>query len=153
MGPVYNVTGMWKGKKSFSLIELLVTMGVMAVIAAGVTATIGRAPRERARDGRRQSDVERIRSELEIFRNTSTAMSYPTALTALSMTGGVPADPLAGRTYGYVASPALCDGTSGNRCTTYVLCAALERVTGAAAVCTTAGANCTATCSYGTQNP
>jgi len=144
---------MWKSKRGFTLIELLITVGVMAVIAAGVAATIGPGPRRTARDGQRKSDLERIRSELEIFRNTSTAMSYPVNLTALGMTGGVPADPMAGRIYGYVPRPALCDGTSTNRCTTYVLCAALEKVTGAVSVCTTAGANCTEPCSYGTQSP
>lgn len=151
MVTVYNVIGMWRDK-GFTLIELLVTVAVMAVIAAGVGATIGTGPRQRARDGRRQADLERIRSELEIFRNTSTAMSYPTSLAALAMTGGVPADPSAGRTYGYAAGPAGCDATAGNRCTTYVLCAALEKDTGAAAICSATSCG-TATCSYGTQNP
>jgi len=129
-------------------------VGVMAVIAAGVAATIGPGPRRTARDGQRKSDLERIRSELEIFRNTSLVMSYPINLAALSMTGGVPADPSAGRTYSYIPGPAGCNATTGNRCTTYVLCAALEKVTAPVdPVCSGASANCTATCTYGTRSP
>lgn len=145
---------MWKGKHGFTLIELLITIGVMAVMAAGVAAAIGTGPRKTARDGQRKADLERIRSELEIFRNTSTAMTYPASLAGLTMTGGVPADPMAGRTYGYVAGPSGCTAASGSRCTTYVLCAALEKVTAPVdPVCSGVSANCTATCTYGTQNP
>ena len=67
---MYNVIGMYKiKKKGFTIIELLVAVGVMAVMSAGIVAAIGQGPRMRSRDARRKADLESIRTALEMYRN------------------------------------------------------------------------------------
>jgi len=44
-------------KKGFSLVELLIAIGLMSVISAGIVSLIGQGPRQTARDGRRQADL------------------------------------------------------------------------------------------------
>lgn len=141
----YNVIGMWKSR-AFTLIELLITIGVMAVISAGIMSQIGPGPKRAARDTRRKADIAQIVSAIEIFR--SDYPGYPPDLTTAPMPNyltAVPTDPTAGQNYSYV--PGAC---SGGYCKTYVICAALEKVTAADANCT---GSCGGTCSYSVKGP
>lgn len=73
-------------KKGFTLIELLVVIGVMAVIAAGVIATINpQQKRLQAMDANSQSAVGQVASALQASMATATAAVpvYPAALANL----------------------------------------------------------------------
>lgn len=54
-------------KRGFTLIEILVAVMIFAVVASIVVVNF-RAANRRARDGRRQSDLEKIRTALEVYR-------------------------------------------------------------------------------------
>lgn len=72
----YNVIGMWKTKKGpacrqagFTLIELLVVMGVISVLAAVTSVLVIGNNISKGRDAKRKSDLEAIRSALEVYKN------------------------------------------------------------------------------------
>lgn len=122
--------------KGFTLVELLVTMGVVAILSAAVVSLIGRGPQQTARDSRRQADLQKIAAALELYRSDNGG--YPSGCagaTCLSpqYMGTVPRDPSTNATYNY--TPSSCTGT---RCAGYFLCADLERTT-------------TQTCAAGTE--
>jgi len=161
----YNVIGMWKYRFGFTLIEILITIGIMAVISAGVMTKIGPGPKQTARDGNRKAAIAQMVSALEIYR--SDAGTYPAcnpvgANCLISATTGfttnylpvVPTDPTSGRSYRYAPLSAVngnCDGAA-TKCVKYTLCAALEKITAADANCAGAG-SCGATCSYSEIGP
>lgn len=107
-----------KKKKGFTLIELLTVMTIIAVLAGLALVSYGGAQKS-ARDGKRKSDLEQIRSALEMcYADTN---SYPAAIYPNVSCGtetylsGTPRDPNES-TY-YYNRP-----TS----TSYTLCAFLE---------------------------
>jgi len=53
-------------KKGFTLIELIIVMGVLAMLVTMVTLSLT-GKRERARDARRQSDLKTIQTALEQY--------------------------------------------------------------------------------------
>src|SRR3989344_2643158 len=123
---MYNVIGMRDTKDGFSLLELVVAIGILAVLSAGMVSLIGPGSRQYARDVQRKTDLEQIRSALELYRNSNTGYMVnaggvaATVLSSLVPTYAsvVPDDPLSTRDYYYI-------GTA----TTYTLCTALEKVT------------------------
>lgn len=128
---MYNVDGMWRIRVGgFSLVELLISIGVLAVLAAGIISLIGPGPRQGARDGKRKADLEAVRSALEIYRSDTGRYPGPDWKSVLTAGGqymnSIPVDPKTEGDYGYYASPSGCT-TTGTRCTTYSLCADLER--------------------------
>lgn len=148
-----------KSRQGFSLIELLVVIAIIGVLASVVVMMLI-GPQRSARDGKRKSDLETIRSGLELYK--ADCGTYPAALPAVgaNLTGTVNSptaacstsnvyiraragDPTAGRLYSY--SPA-----AGN--TRYTLCAALERVTTSIACGSAAASSCGANCSYSVAN-
>lgn len=152
---------MQKWGKGFTLIELLVAIGILAILMAGMISLIGKGPQQSARDGRRQADLQTIASALELYRHDN--RSYPkcssgnncnptnvTALTSGGYLTSVPTDVTSGRNYVYAPSPSGCDPT-GTRCTSFVLCTALEKNTTADIRCS--GLSCGATCSLAVTNP
>jgi len=168
---VYNVIGMLS-RAGFTLVELMVSVGILAILSAGVLALIGQGPRQYSRDVRRQTDLEQIRSAIELYRSDNT--SYPpcspaatgcqintTNVPALTSSYilAIPTDPYgtAGRMYMYRpfdSASGTCSGTTADPCVTYSLCAALERTTTSVVgspACAAAG--CGATCSYRVVNP
>jgi general secretion pathway protein G len=138
-----------KGSENgFTFIELLVVMTIIAVLTA-VGVTNFRVANQKARDGRRQADLEQIRAALELYRSDEN--DYPTAdiisQDEIVATGGivymedVPDDPVSTNSYYYSS-----DGT------TYSLCAALELET--VDNCSAVGANCGAdSCNYQLNSP
>lgn len=101
--------------RGFSLLEILVVVGLLALIATIVLVTIGSA-RKSSRDTKRQSDLKEIRSAIEFY--ISDARVAPDALADLepAYIRVLPGDPVAGKSYGYVN----LGGSS------YALAAALE---------------------------
>jgi type II secretion system protein G len=69
-----NIQKLLHKKTGFTLIELLVTISIIAVLLTVGSAAYTRA-NSKARDGKRQSDLEQIRSALELYRTDNG--SYP----------------------------------------------------------------------------
>jgi general secretion pathway protein G len=138
--------------KGFTLIELLVVISIIAVLLAISVFGIQNA-RKSSRDGKRKTDLEQIRSALEMYKADKS--KYPSTsggmnASSLSLSGyiaAIPSDPLPGRNYTY-----RCTSISSGNCLAYKLCASLESVTTAVSGC---GYSCGngKTCSYEVINP
>ena len=139
---MYNVNGMCK-TKAFTLIELLITISIIAVLS-GIGFTTFTGVQMTSRDGKRKAVLESIRSALEIYRSDNGAYPTTTGLLVSSYIASLPKDPKDPvRLYGYTPT---CSPT----CTSYVLCAALERGTAGDVT----GCNlCGVECNYKTTNP
>lgn len=118
-------------KKGFSILELLIVIAIIGLLVS--IAAFGLAgARESARDGRRRSDLESIKSAIELYR--ADCGRYPASLNFGGSLAGsgtptrcsasnqymrvLPQDPTSGRSYRYSVN---ANGT------TYELCAALEQ--------------------------
>ncbi len=137
-------------KKGFTLIELLVSITIILILTSfGVVYYTG--AQKKARDSKRQADLEQLRSALEMYRNDEDV--YPTASGSVASTLGtletleyineLPTDP---KDYAYYYSSS--DGY------TYYLCAYLETGGDGASDC---GNDCLAPedadCNYQVNNP
>ncbi len=137
---------------AFTLIELLVVISIMGILLA--LSIFGmQSARQASRDGKRKSDIEQIRSALEMYK--SDCNSYPVSITAgasLKGTGSpttcsssntylsiIPTDPLPSEKSYYYSS----DGV------TYVICSSLEQSSTAVSGC----GSCGTTCNYKVTNP
>lgn len=67
-----------KKNKGFTLIELLVVITIMGVLAA-IGLSSYRVASQKARDSRRQADIQSIRSSLEVFKSDSVDGLYPSS--------------------------------------------------------------------------
>ncbi len=118
-------------KKGFSLIELLVVIGIIASIV-GFAAVSYSTVNRKARDTKRKGDMEQIRSALEIYRTDIgyypnlgggsyvDASGLSTSLVP-SYIPAIPGDPQLGQAYRYKAT-----NRSGNSYYGYCLSAKLE---------------------------
>lgn len=141
-----------KSSKAFTLVELIVVITVIGVLTGGVALSItGNA--ERARDTRRKTDLQQIKSALEFFRSNTAEGYYPRTVstgTGLIYRSGsnpgytypalvpvymesMPHDPRTTSSntvdYGYFprnSSGGSCNNNAGNYCTTYFLTADVE---------------------------
>lgn len=86
-------------KRGFTLIELIVTITIIAILSVIAVVNFSEANRK-ARDTKRMSDLEKIRIALELARQVGT--TYPTDLTSLapSYLQSIPSGPR-GDTYFY----------------------------------------------------
>lgn len=137
-----------KKHKGFTLLELLVSISIIGILL-GIGSTSFRVANQKARDGRRQGDLQQIRAALELYRTD--VGSYPAALPEVGgslSAGGTtymsdwPGDPKSGYLYAY---------TSASPFATYVLCSALELGTVTVAPCGSCGTGIT--CRYKVSNP
>ncbi|MGA3292120.1 MAG: type II secretion system protein [Candidatus Microgenomates bacterium] len=147
-------------KKGFTLIELLVVISIIGILLA--LSVFGlQGARQSARDARRKSDLEEIRSGLEIYK--ADCDSYPAALssqlvgtvddpssacsTKNTYISHVPTDPVTSDSYPYY--PVLAsDGVTYNK---YTLCATLEQPP--ASPIPTGDCGSCSTCNYEVINP
>ena len=134
--------------KGFTLIELLVAMTIASILM-GLALVSYQGARKSARDGKRKTDLEQIRSALEMCR--ADTGSYPATIydsngniscgtqTYLS---GTPKDPITQDPY-YYSRPAASN---------YTLCAYFE-VGGVSGSCGSADCGSGRICNYKVTNP
>lgn len=133
--------------KGFTLIEILVALGIFMLIT-GIAAVSYRSVNRRARDGRRQADIEEVRTKLEIYRADNPGTGYPIGNWAAMSAVLVP-------TYLQVAPqdprPALYSYSYTGTATSYSLCTYLEAVE--VSPCTVGGTCGTVSCNWCQCNP
>ena len=136
-------------KRGFTLIEILVTISIIGLLTM-IGVTNFKVANQKARDGRRQGDLQQIRAALELYRTDQNAYPLTAAFPAVggSLTvGGTtymsdrPGDPLSGYLYSYTSATGV----------TYTLCSGLELGTVAQAGCGSCGTGIT--CRYKITNP
>lgn len=140
-------------KKGFTLIELLVVISIIGIVI-GLSMFGLAGARKSARDAARKSDMELIRSGLEIYR--SDCGVYPTTLGTTLIGSGSGVNCLVTNTYiEAVPTDPLTpdrDFVYSSNGSTYELCAALEQGTGTV-TCGGVG-NCgSESCNYKVTNP
>jgi len=123
-------------KQGFTLIELVVVIAIISIISAIITVNFVEV-NKRGRDTTRKSDLQTVKTALEIYRSDSS--TYPPALytvscpTSSGLSSGstiyltkLPCDPQKKDVgYDYVSSPSGCDGAS-TPCISYTLTACVE---------------------------
>ena len=125
-----------RNRAGFTLIEMIIVISIITMLIGGSALGYGRY-QQNARDTRRQSDLEQIRSALELFRSNNINSTYPTTGSPAcnwqnslapyfgGTVANIPQDPRGG-CYTYVAAPAGCTNVSPSLCTSYALSATLE---------------------------
>ena len=104
---VKDILGLRRRQKGFTLVELLVVIAIIGVLATLVLLQLGTA-RARARDTRRITDVNQLRTAVEQYFEDNGGV-YPTVLDSSTIgryLTRVPVDPLNGNAYGYAYNPA-----------------------------------------------
>ncbi|MBI3954530.1 type II secretion system protein [Candidatus Collierbacteria bacterium] len=107
-----------KNSKAFTLLELLVVIGIVAVLVS-LAAVSYNAAQQRSRDARRRSDLKAIQGALEQYYGASVnSYSYPgSAANCMSeipdyLSSSLPVDPSDGSNYTYSctsSSYCICD--------------------------------------------
>lgn len=151
-------------KRGFTLVELLVSVALMAALTSGVVSLFGQGSRRSARDARRQTNLQSITSGLAMYRNdqgfypecvppgTSCNINTVSELTSLGYLQNIPTDPSGGtRIYRYtpMTSAGGACNNPGTRCARFTICAGSEKdtttnnnATCGGAACGGAGQNC-----------
>jgi general secretion pathway protein G len=133
----------------FTLVELLVVISIIGILIA-LSAFGMQGARETARDTKRKSDLEQIRSALELYKADQNEYppSQPPDLDPIENVDGDvylqewPQDPVTGQNYAY--SRDTVDPTK------YLLCAYLENGGNSETGCADCGTN---PCNYSVRNP
>lgn len=129
------------------MIELLITVGLVAIMSAGAISFLGQGPQQAGRDTKRNADLNSVASALALYRNDTGGYPITSNLSGAlvpNYIAAIPDDPKGnGRIYGYLPSNSAgtaCNGTPGNRCVKFVYCAAGEKITAQDAGCPAAPA-------------
>lgn len=144
-----------RASRGFTLLEVLVSATIIAVLTAiGIVSYS--SVNKRSRDVKRKSDLEQIRSALEMYRSDNSSQ-YPnigagfldaqglsTSLVNAGYMPAIPNDPSPAGSYYYDAID-----TAGIY-SSYCLCANLETLTATDSKCTAA---LPGTCDYGLKSP
>jgi len=127
----------------FTFIELLVAVTIIGVLTT-IAVVSFQSTNQRARDGKRQADLEQIRTALEIARADSSDNTYPTSLDALVTGNYLPTLPIDPKDFSYKYAPAADYRT-------YSVCAHLEK--GDTSDNCGGTLACAGTCNYQVKNP
>lgn len=138
----------YKSSSGFTLVEILVTATIIGLLSTiGVTGF--QAITRSGRDGLRKSDLEQIRSALEIYKSENKKYPIPTVECTASLStdyvNPYPQDPNK-PTYNYCYLPAT------DPALTYTICAHLENGDTATDNCGAAN-KCGGNCNYQVTNP
>ncbi|MCA9372239.1 prepilin-type N-terminal cleavage/methylation domain-containing protein [Candidatus Woesebacteria bacterium] len=116
----------------FTLIEIVITLVLLLSILSLLSVSIVNQTRD-ARDNRRKTDLEEIRSALELYRMDQPNRAYPVSgdlapFLVPTYLRTLPTDPASNTNYDYSALPdsPLCDNTPGNLCSSYTLTTTLD---------------------------
>lgn len=144
-----------KRKKGFTLVEILVVISIIAVLIS-IALVSYTTVNKQSRDARRKSDLEQLRSALEIYKSDNG--SYPgvdsgsfgqaSDLSTYIVPGyiaAVPSDPKSSQNYWYTATSLVSGKNYG-----YCVCALLEVVPQVAGSCSISLPN---SCNYVLKNP
>jgi general secretion pathway protein G len=144
-----------RNSSAFTLIELLVVVSIIGILISLSLFGIQNS-RKSARDAKRKSDLESIRSALEMYKadngkypSTSGGMNASSLSSSQNWgnyISSMPTDPLSGRNYVYQ-----CTNVTANNCLAYRLCASLE--TGSGSIPCGASCGSGVSCNYSTTNP
>lgn len=138
-------------KQGFTFIEILVVITIIGVLTLVATTNFA-VVNKKARDGKRQGDLEQIKAALEMYRTD--AKAYPLSSSWTPVVGGdlvygsttyidnIPGDPMEGYLYKYWSNG-----------TTYNLCALMEVDTGGPDCGRTLYCKTATPCTYGVTNP
>ena len=133
-------------ERGFTLVELLVVITIIALLTTIGIVMYQNATR-RSRDGRRQTDLEQVRTALELYRSDNSAYPADTTWANLQTTladdiRALPTDP---KDFAYSYVP-------GANNLSYSLCAHLETGNDTDDFCGS-GEACGGNCNYEVQNP
>lgn len=128
-------------EKAFTLIEILVVITVIGVLFGTVVISYSSLTRS-SRDAKRKSDLEQIRSALELYRSNDALAEYPVSSNCTNLASLIttylpnfPSDPKAS-VYSYGCLSSSSDYTIGSHLeTTTVTCTSLGSCTGGCNYC------------------
>lgn len=140
-----------KNNQGFTLIELLVVIALIGILMAISLAALSQSKKS-ARDTKRKSDLEQIRSALEIYRTD--CRTYPADLDFGGTLVGLPV--ICNETYltqvpNDPTSPTFSYYYMSTGANNYTLCAHLE--TGDDVAAGGCGSNCNGECNYAVFSP
>lgn len=72
----FQILNYWRSQVGFTLVELLVVIGIIALVMVAVFPNFTGA-RERARDNQRKSDLKNIQSAIELYKSDQNPPVYP----------------------------------------------------------------------------
>ncbi len=141
--------------EGFTLIEVLVAATIIGVLAA-VAVSSYTSINKRSRDSKRRSDIEQVRSALEMYRSDNgfyppvdtSGFGNVSDLTSYLVTSympAIPSDPTSTQAYYYYAT-----NPSGVNYYGYCLCGKLETLVASTSTCTVA---LPAACNNGVKSP
>lgn len=122
---MYNVIGMYKIRQGFTLMELMISIGLMAILSAGVISLIGPQPKRSARDNKRMADLQSIASALEMYRNDCSGYPGATGTLSPAYMAVIPKDPKDSSAYTYTPATSIsvtCNGAAVTVYKTFSVC-------------------------------
>ena len=143
-------------RRAFTLIELLVVISITGILL-GLSVIGLQSARQSSRDAKRKSDLELIRSGLEIYK--ADCDSYPVTLSSGNPLKGSNATASCLSTNTYISLVPTDPNSSTNSYSyksdgvTYTLCAALEQAPSPTMAPSPTCNSCTANCNYRVTNP